>query len=179
MAFGQTQPVDFNYFLGRKYAIQQQQANAGDVQANAVAQNASTNAVTGAASAALDRTRASLMPAESASTIGLQGAQGGLLREQASVVRPESIARIANMNAETGLTTANTTSVNQINKLYTPSAGGLQSVLGSRGYTGPGLAGGFGADGMFHFSNTPVTGPLPRRQPGETEVQYQDRINGF
>lgn len=174
MAFGQVAP-DINYWLGRKYAILAQQADAGTVSANATAQNANTNAIVGAASANLDRTRATLMPGESASTIGLQGAQAGLLRNQAQVVIPESNARIGQMEAETGLTRANTTSVDQLNTLFTPRSGSMNSVLGARGYTGPGLSAPSSPSPMFRFSTEPLSETKPRRLPGESPVDYMNR----
>lgn len=153
-----TQPVDFNFFLARKYALLEQQANTGS-------QNAATAAIGTAAAARVDNTRANLMPAESAAQIGLQGAQTRLVGEQASVVAPESRARIANMGADTALTNTN----NQIairegltERPILPSA--LNAVLGGRGYTGFKLSG---------------DGPLPRRKAGETEVSYMDRINNL
>lgn len=167
MAFGQTQPVDFNYFLAQKYALLKQQADAGTVSANATSQNAATNAIVGAASAGLDRTRTTLLPAESRSTIGLQGAQRNLLTEQAAVVRPESTARIGQMNAETGLVRANTTSVDQLNEIQGIQPGALSNVLGARGYAGPRL-------GVLDGGMLPPTS-APRRLPGESAAEYMDR----
>lgn len=152
------QPVDFNYFLARKYAILQQQADA-------TTQNANSSAVASAAAAAVDRTRAGLMPAESAAQIAQQGAQTRLLGEQAAVVRPESAARIASMNAETALTGTNNQIAIREGLTPRPILGSsLNNVLGSRGYTG------------FRLSDD---APLPRRRQGESEIAYMDRINGL
>lgn len=93
--------VDFNAFLARKYALLQQNADAGTLQAN-------TGALVGAAGARLDNTRADLAPAESKSTIGLQGAQRNLLGEQAKVTVADSVARNALLAAQTGETNVNT-----------------------------------------------------------------------
>lgn len=88
---------DMSFWLGRKYSILQQQADA-------TTQNASTAATTGAAAANLDRTRANLMPGESAASIARMGAETNLTNQQASVVVPESRARVRNMDADTSYT---------------------------------------------------------------------------
>lgn len=96
--------VDFNYFLNRKYAQLQQQADATTANARAATQNAETNALTGAAAARLDTTRAKLLPAESRATVAKIGAETNLIGEQAKIVAPESLARIGQIRAETALT---------------------------------------------------------------------------
>lgn len=88
---------DMSFWLGRKYALLQQQADA-------TTKNADTASMTGAAQAAVDRTRANLMPGESAATIGRMGAETNLANQQASVVVPESRARVRNLDAETSYT---------------------------------------------------------------------------
>lgn len=96
--------VNFDYFLSRKYAQLQQQADATTANARATTQNAATNALTGAAAANLDRTKANLMPVESAATVARLGSETNLANQQASVVVPESRARVRGMDADTALT---------------------------------------------------------------------------
>jgi len=132
------QPVDMNYFLARKYALLQQQADAGTSQAQTQSRQADTGALVGAAAANLDRTRAGLLPGESAAQIAQQGAQTRLLGEQASIVQPLARAQIGQIGAETGLTTTQ-------NKVLTRTAltpyrsligSALGSTLGAGGYQG-------------------------------------------
>lgn len=117
---------DMSFWLGRKYSILQQQADA-------TTQNASTAATTGAAAANLDRTRANLMPGESAASIARMGAETNLANQQASVVVPESRARVRNMDADTSYTgTQNRvltrTSLTPMSQLF-----GTSSVFGNGG----------------------------------------------
>ncbi len=100
-------------------------------------QNANTNTTVGEAAAKLDTTRANLLPAESAANIAQTRANANLITQQASVVRPVAFAGIGQTNAETGLTRANTASVNQRNELASDplSRGPLAQVMGSRGFT--------------------------------------------
>jgi hypothetical protein len=169
MAFGDTQPVDFNYFLQRKYALLQQQADAGTTNAQSGALQAATGAIVGKAAATLDNTRSSLLPAESRSQIGLQGAQANLLGQQAQVVVPEAQSRIRNQDANT-LLTGTQDKVLTRDGLTTFSAsqpgGALSGTLGPGGYRGFRL----GAD---------LSGPTPARRIGESEAAYMDRINGL
>lgn len=161
MAFGQP-TVDFNYFLARKYAQLQQQADATTQNANSNAVQAATGAVVGNAAAALDTARATALPAESAAQIALQRAQARLVGEQASVVAPESRARIGQITAETGLT--NTNNKIAIREGLTPRSfqlgGALSDVLGTTRIS-------------------TAIGGLPSRRAGESEASYLDRINGF
>lgn len=60
--------MDWNYWLGRKYAVQDQQAQADTLRANA-------GMLSAQAGANLDTVRAGLLPAESKANIGLTGAQ--------------------------------------------------------------------------------------------------------
>jgi hypothetical protein len=169
MVFGDTQPVDFNYFLNRKYQLLQQQADAGSTNAQSGALQAATGAIVGKAAAGLDTTRAKLLPAESASQIGLQGAQANLLGQQASVVVPEAQSRIRNQDANTGYTGVQSQVLTR-DGLTTFSAsqpgGALAKTLGPGGYTGFRL----GAD---------LSGPTPARRVGESEADYMNRINGL
>lgn len=88
---------DMNFWLGRKYALLQQQADAGT-------QNANTAAMTGKAAARVDNTRADLMPAESAASIAKSRAETGLLGQQTQWFGPEARARISNLGAQTRYT---------------------------------------------------------------------------
>lgn len=90
--------VDFGFFLGRKYAILQQQADAAS-------QNADTARMTGVAGAKLDLTRANWLPRQAAAEIAQAGAQTNLIGEQAKIVAPESRARIGQINADAAYTT--------------------------------------------------------------------------
>lgn len=164
MAFGQPQ-VDFNYFLARKYALLQQDANSATTQAQAATTNAGANVTSANAAANLNNVRAGLMPAESAADIALRRAQAFQTNELGKVVAPESRARIETMGVERDLTRANiglvgeqTTGMRQLNRVYQPTR------LGS----------------MFGGTELPsLSGALPRRLPGESEAAYMDRINGF
>jgi len=89
--------VDFGYFLNRKYALLQQQADAAS-------QNANTAQMTGAAGAKLDTTRATWLPRQAKSEIAQAGAQTNLIGEQAKIIGPESIARRNQMQADTDFT---------------------------------------------------------------------------
>ncbi len=101
MAF---QPVDFNYFLARKYALQQQEADATTTNAGSSRIQAEANAGVAATQAKMNTVQTSLMPGESASQNALRRAQALLLGEQASVVRPESEANIGVSRANAMLT---------------------------------------------------------------------------
>lgn len=156
--------VDFNYFLARKYALLQQQADAGTQNAASGAIQASSGAIAAKAAAQLDTTRANLLPAESAATIAQTQAQARLLGEQANIVGPESQARIGQIGAET-------IGTNIQNKIAIREGLTPRPILGSAlsGVMGPATPAG------FKFSDD----VLPRRRPGETELRYQDRINGL
>lgn len=73
MAYGM--PPGFADLIRQKYAILQQQADAGTTTANA-------NAGAAAAAARLDTTRARLLPGESEANVGLTRAQAGLAGSQ-------------------------------------------------------------------------------------------------
>lgn len=93
-------PWDMQALLARKYAILQQQADAGTLTAQANAQAAQ-------AASAVDYARAGVIPKESRSQIGLNAAQRALIAAQASRVVPESEARVKQIGAETQLTSTN------------------------------------------------------------------------
>ena len=154
---------DMSFWLGRKYALLQQQADAGT-------QNAATGAMTGAAAARVDNTRANLMPGESRANIAKSAAETGLISEQTQWLAPEARARIENLGAQSyatliggdvakreGLDTVSTT------------PGSYSAIRATR----PGLPT-MGAGPIFGADD-----PLPRRRVGETDAGYLDRINGF
>ena len=72
---------DFGYFLNRKYALLDRQADTADA-------NSRANITASNAAAGLDTARTRALPRESASQIGLQGAQARLLGEQATIAQP-------------------------------------------------------------------------------------------
>ena len=67
--------MDIQYWLDRKYALLQQQANA-------TTQNAASTATASNAAAALDLTRSRLLPNESKASIAKTGAETNLLGQQ-------------------------------------------------------------------------------------------------
>lgn len=161
-------PVDFQYFLARKYAILQQQANSGSEQAAATTRNAATAALTGAAAANLDNVNAGLRPTESAANTALTRAQTGLTMNQAETVLPLATAQIAGLNASTALTGTQ-------NKIA------IREGLWERG---PGAFGGVtmgsSTPGMTRFSSEPVSDTRPLRRRGESGASYMDRTGwGF
>ena len=120
--------VDFGYFLGRKYALLQQQADAAS-------QNANTAQMTGAASAKLDTTRATWLPRQAAAEIAQSGAQTNLIGEQAKIVGPESKARVAQMGADTNYTISQDsvlkrTSLTPFRNIFGDPSGSLSGVMG-------------------------------------------------
>ncbi len=172
-------PVDFNYFLNQKYAQLQQQADATTANAKANTLNASTNAITGAAAARLDSTRAALLPGESQATIAKLGAETGLIGEQAKIVAPESTARIGQIRAETALTgTQNEVARRQG---LTP----IGQLLGERGQSSliNLLYGNQANDGGFFRTSDIVAGRDPRRvqrglgrNPSAADLDYANGL---
>lgn len=159
-------PVDFQYFLARKYAILQQQADSGSEQARATTSNAATAAITGAAAANLDNVNAGLRPGESAANVGLTRAQTGLTNNQAQVVIPMATAQIAGLNASTALTGTQ----NQV--LRRESLTPTSELFGSGAIgTLPTL----GGSGIPRFSSEPLSATKPIRRKGEGGVGYMDR----
>jgi hypothetical protein len=96
--------VDFNYFLARKYAALQQQADATTKNAESGAVQADAQALTAKADANLTGVRAKLLPGESAAQTALQRAQAALTGQQTEFYGPEAIARIGGITANTALT---------------------------------------------------------------------------
>lgn len=158
--------VDFGYFLARKYALQQQEADAAT-------KNASSNALQAAAGARLTGVQADVLPATSKAQIAQMGANTNLITEQAKVVGPEAFARIGQLKADTFATNVSgqiAAREGLMERSVLPES--LTSVMGgsqlpSIGGTGTGRRG---------FS---LADPIPARRRGETEVSYLDRINGL
>lgn len=88
---------DIDYWLARKYAQLQEHADAAS-------QNAASQAIAATSSAALDTTRAGLLPAESQAGIAKTRADTNFLNQQAQYLGPETLARIRNLGAEANLT---------------------------------------------------------------------------
>lgn len=164
MAFG-AQPVDFNYFLARKYALQQQEADATTSNAASQAIQARANAGVADTTARLNTVQANLAPAESASQNALRAAQARLTGVQADVLPGQSAADIALTRANASLTGTNEQVVRR--QSLTP----FSSIIGGGGF-GRALGGVLGPQG-FRFS--PVADQRPARLPGETQAQYMDR----
>jgi hypothetical protein len=144
--------VDFNYFLQRKYALLQQQADAGTVQAQSGQLQAQTGAITGAADAKLNNVRSSLLPAESASQIGLQGAQTALTRNQSAVVIPTAMSAIGVNDANIASTNVNTQIAYRdglVERTAANPAGTVPKLPGFAGYAG------------FRLPAAPIVSPTP------------------
>lgn len=116
-----TLPFGLAELLGRKYAIQQQQADAQTTQAGA----AKTAAESGAK---LDLARADLLPGQINAEIALSNARRGLLGEQAKFFGPTAEAGIFEttqrgklFGAQAGKTGAETRGIRQLNKLFAPT----------------------------------------------------------
>jgi hypothetical protein len=156
---------DMNYWLGRKYAILQQQADATTAGVDVAAKNAQTNALTGRAAALLDTTRANLLPAESRAGLAKTRAETTLLGEQAATIGPESQARIANIEANTGRTNID-------------SRIAFREGLRERQTLPASLAAVMGRSPVPSFSLGNIVPETPRRA-GESQAAYLDRINGL
>lgn len=155
--------VDMNYWLGRKYALLQQQADAGTTSANAGAVQANAAAEAARASAGLTRTQTGLLPAESLATIAQTRANTRLLNEQAAIVAPESAANIANTMANTGRTNIDSRIAFREGLRELPGIGAVSEV--------PAIG------GMRPFRLTRGTSDdVPPKRPGESEYAYQTRI---
>ena len=167
MAFA-APPVDFNYFLARKYALQQQDADATTQNAGSSRIQANANADVAATQARLNTTQAQLMPGESASQNALRAAQARLAGAQADVLPAESAANIALTRANTDFTGVQSLAV-QRQKLTNILTGRPLPVMGS-------ALGRVMGSSMPRFS---LSSPTPRKLPGESEAAYMDRINGL
>ncbi len=183
MAFA-TQPVDFNYFLARKYALQAQEADATTSNAASTRIQADANAGVAATQAKMNTVQTGLLPGESASQNALRAAQAGLLREQASVVRPEADAGIALTRANATLAGINGLAVRRTALTDTATGGSLAigalpGMPAIAGRAGGGMGSALGnvlGSTRLRFSPTDA---LPGRRAGESEAAYLDRINGL
>jgi hypothetical protein len=116
---------DINYWLGVKYGLQQQQANADMIRANAQANSFN-------AGAGLDTVRAGLLPGQTAADIAFENARkaqaeadAAATRENTKYVGPLATATIGRTNAEAfnarqqgGLYGAQTTGESLLNRLF-------------------------------------------------------------
>lgn len=180
MAFG-VQPVDFNYFLARKYALQQQEADATTSNAASTRIQADANAGVAATQAKMNTVQTGLLPGESASQNALRAAQAGLMREQAAVVRPEADAGIALTRANAQLANINGLAVRRTALTDTATGGGLAigGLPGMPAIRGSGIGRALGGVLGSTASRFSLSGPLPGRMRGESEAAYLDRINGL
>lgn len=169
MAFGDAQPVDFNYFLNRKYALQQQAADADTSRAGSAAVGAAATALTAGADARLANTRSDLLPAESKAQIGLQGAQTNLFNNQAQVVVPDSQSQNALRAAQTGQTQLQSKVLQHV-ALDPLLPDGLPSV-------GSALGGVLGGSTLPSLGTTSDAAPTPTAQkPGESYSAWVARL---
>jgi hypothetical protein len=178
--------VDFNYFLERKYAQLQQQADAttSNAASTAITANASANA--SAAAAGLDAARTKVLPAESAAAIGLQGAQAGLLRTQASVLPGTAASENALRAGQLGQINEGTTLAKTLRTtgLFGGSAGSMPTLAGALGVTGPTVVRGptdtLAAPAAPATAVGTATGILPTAQRiGESHDQWVARLRGL
>lgn len=133
--------------LARKYAILQQHADAGTL-------NAQTGAASGASDVAMNALRMRLMPGESAAGVSKTRAETGLIGQQAQYYGQEAVARIAGINAETGLTTTNNRIA--IRENLTPNS---QKFGTSPGRTLEALSGVMGSPYRLSGVGTPINKP--------------------
>ena len=172
MAFG---GLDWNYYLNQKYDIQQQAQDAEKQRVAILAKNAATQALTGAAAAKLDTTRANLMPAESAASIARTRAETGLIGEQTRYFGPTAEANIANTNANTYFTGIQGDVAKReglTERTILPES--LAAVMGGR-YSGFRL----GSDVAPARSTGTATSGWKPRFPGDLSAAMLDRLNGL
>lgn len=133
--------------------------------------NAQTQRMGTTAAANLDNTRAALMPKESMANIAQTNAQTGLLSEQTKWLGPEATARIGNLNAQAYATRigGDVAKREGLDTVAT-SPTSLSAIRGMR----PGIGGLPTMGGIFSADD-----PLPPRRSGESQAAYLDRINGF
>lgn len=181
MAFGA--PVDFNYFLQRKYALLQQQADAGTSNAASAAIQANAQAGALGAEARLNNTRADLAPGESAAAIGVQRAQTDLLGQQAKYYGPEAQSRIAQAGAETGYLGAQTAFLGTQDKVLRRNS--LTGIFGGDAGTPQPGSGIFSGSGYTGYrlpavgKATDVTPTPTERQPNETYSAWVARLKSM
>lgn len=110
--------MDWNYWLGRKYGIMQQNANADTTRANA-------GMLSAQAGANFDNVRAGLLPAESKANIGLTAAQTGLTNAntrqtdtETKYIGPKTMADIFATRAQGGYYNSEAAGNNATNRLF-------------------------------------------------------------
>lgn len=156
--------ADMDYWLGRKYAILQQEADAGSTSAQAGATAAQSGAELTRAQAAGVRAQNAYIPQVTLANIAQTQANTNLIGEQARVIAPESQARIRQMGAETGYTDMQRRALYEdAVRQYRVSPDSLTGVTGARM---PSLR-------DYGYVSPSVT--RPRRLPGESQADYMDR----
>lgn len=157
-----------DYWLGRKYAILQQQADASTTSAVAGANQANS-------SANLNNVNARLAPTTAASENALRAANTNLIGLQAQTVLPESRARIAQIGAETGFTRTQDRALGQeiMRDIVLPDA--LRRTMGTA-YTPPTIG-----QQVRLSAAAPAAQRMPQDRPAwwENDAMWLDRINGF
>lgn len=149
---------DMSFWLGRKYAIMQQEADA-------TTRNADTNSRSADANIALTNTRNALLPKESAAQIAKMGADTAFTQEQTRWFGPTARANIARTNADTELTGT------QNRVLTRNSLTPFRSIFGEPINGAGGLS--RGSFGGFELPSL----TRPARLPGESGADYMDRTN--
>lgn len=147
---------DINYWLGIKYGLLQQNADADKIRANAAATSADAGMINARAGANLDYVRAGLLPAESRANIGLTNAQAvnaaanaAHTSEETKYIQPLTLANIGLIRANTGEARARsgylgaqTTGENILNRMYhlsdddQPTGGSPRRMFGGYGLFG-------------------------------------------
>jgi hypothetical protein len=121
--------MDWNYWLGRKYAQGQQEADANTTRANA-------GLITANADANLANVRAGLLPGQTAADIGLTKAQTGSVNVNtelapglAKASEAASYGRAKADTAQAGVYGAQGTGENQLNTMFSKAVGGDSTAL--------------------------------------------------
>ena len=157
-------PFGMAELLSRKYAILQQEADATTQNAQSAALRAGADAGLTNAQAAGARIANQFAPDVARANVAQTRANTNLLGEQAKVIAPESRARIAGLDANTGYTRMNTRALyNDAVKTFEVTPSALSSVLGTRM---PSLA---------DYGFTPISATRPARRRGESDADYMDR----
>ena len=122
-------PSGFAEALARKYQILQQQADA-------TTQNSATTALVGGASVNLDNIKGRLLPGQISSDIAKTNAETGLVGQQAKYFGQSALANIANLNASTQGTIAETNRTRLEQDPTPPDSASLEAIRRLRGDAG-------------------------------------------